>query len=164
MEPSTNRLASNSHMNNRTSLQSFIALSFLLLTLGACSTSSQLGRAWESAGGAAVPASAIYTGAGERHCDQQSATFLGLGRASEIEGIDPGHYGEYVRDPEGLFTGEVMGSYLIGIGVPPGAANTGYSNGKADLWVDPADDSALFVEVDGQFERWPRFNVAMGCD
>lgn len=151
-------------MNNRTSLQSFIALSFLLLTLGACSTSSQLGRAWESADGTAAPASAIYTGAGERHCDQQSATFLGLGRASEVEGIDSDHYAEYVRDPEGLFTAEVVGSYLPAVDQPVGATDTGFTNGKATLWIDPADTSAVFMNVDDHFERWPRFNVAMGCD
>ena len=151
-------------MNNRTSLQRFIVLSFLLLTLGACSTSSQLGQSWESADGEAVPARAIYTGAGERHCDQQSATFLGIGRASEIEEIDPDHYAEYVRDPESLFTAEVIGAYLSPVDQPIGAADTGYTNGKAELWIDPDDTSAVFMKVDGQVERWPRFNVEMGCD
>lgn len=151
-------------MKSRTSLQRMIAMSLFLLTLGACSTSARLGRSWESAGGEAVPASAIYTGAGERHCDQQSATFLGLGRASEIEGIDSDHYAEYVRDPEGLFTAEVIGSYLSTVDQPVGASDTGFTNGKATLWIDPADTSAIFMKVDDHFERWPRFNVAMGCD
>ena len=147
-----------------TTLQRTVTYAIIALLFGACSTSSQLGRSWESADGEAVPASAIYTGAGERHCDQQSATFLGLGRASEIEGIDPDHYAEYVRDPEGLFTAEVIGSYQSTVDQPVGAADTGYTNGKAKLWIDPDDTSAIFMEVDDHFERWPRFNVAMGCD
>ena len=147
-----------------TTLQRTVTYAIIAFLFGACSTSSQLGRSWESANGEAVPASAIFTGAGERHCDQQSATFLGLGRASEIEGIDPGHYAEYVRDPESLFTAEVIGAYLIPVDQPIGAADTGYTNGKAELWIDPDDTSAVFMKVDGQFERWPRFNIEMGCD
>ena len=151
-------------MELRPGTRGTIGVTLLVVALTACSTSAQLDRAWTSADGGAVPASAIYTGAGERHCDQQSATFLGLGRASEIEGIDSDHYAEYVRDPEGLFTAEVIGAYLSPVDQPIGAADTGYTNGKAKLWIDPDDTSAIFMEVDDHFERWPRFNVALGCD
>lgn len=68
------------------------------------------------------------------------------------------------RDPEGLFTAEVIGSYQSTVDQPVGAADTSYTNGKAKLWIDPDDTSAIFMEVDDHFERWPRFNVAMGCD
>ena len=147
-----------------TTLRRRVAYAIIVLLFGACSTSSRLERSWESADGTAVLASAIYTGAGERHCDWQSATFLGLGRASEVEGIGPAHYAEYVRDPNELFAREVMGAYVAKVDLPPGAVNTGYSNGQANLWIDPSDESAVYMEVGGQFERWPRFNVEMGCD
>jgi hypothetical protein len=90
------------------------------------------------------------------HCDWGSATFLLIGANP---GIDEAFHGQYVRDPEDLFTELLADEFVADIDRPEDADFTGYSTSKLKLWIAPSTLTAVYLELDDRFEQWPRAEV-----
>ena len=93
----------------------------------------------------------VITGAG--HCGWEDLRFLTVGWPIGAP-IDPWTAGHYVRDPAGELT---EGGFRADTDLPDDAVSTGITNGRATIWTsDSTGRRAIFVEVDGRVERWPR--------
>ena len=70
----------------------------------------------------------------------------------------------YVRDPQNTFSDPVTAdAFDADAELPLVAVDTGYRQASAELWVDPADPSSIYV-VDGDtVERWPLDPEPAGC-
>lgn len=108
-------------------------------------------RVWADREGRAAPASEIFSAAGPEHCDWQSAEFLHLGDR------------QYLRDPEHALPRELLhSSYAPKTRLPDGATDTGYRDGRRQLWLS-ADKSDAYVRTGGGVERWPGAIEPIGC-
>ena len=138
-------------------------LALLLLAASACGsddherllTGDDQGRpsaGWER-GDQGVPPSTIRIYEGETHCDMDSALILEIDwpRAGGTE--NAGHV--FVRDPEGVFAQETVGSFDAKAELPDDAIPTGWQNSTGvELWL--ADDFSTAYAVDSDtVEAWP---------
>ena len=104
---------------------------------------------------------------GAEHCGWQSASYLTLAwpvGSDAQTGNDERHV--YVRDPEGVFTGEFdLPPPDLDASLPTDAAPTGYHRGPWELWSSPTDlvDAVYLVSDDGAIERWPRARQVAYC-
>ncbi len=76
---------------------------------------------------------------------------------------------QYVRDPQGIFSSSIAGSFDGDATLPDDAADTGYHRGDWQLWVAPSDaDRAVYlVNADPAshvVERWARAVDVIACD
>lgn len=122
-----------------------------------CITGLSPGGAWQDQTGNEVPTDVLWSWVGqERHCGWGSATFLWIGRSAHVPGIPEPFYDQYVRDPEDLFSGRLGAEFEESVELPADAAFTGYATPRMKLWVAPSFEAAVFIEVSGRFEQWPR--------
>jgi hypothetical protein len=103
---------------------------------------------------------------GPEHCDWQSATFL----HAEIDLDEPGATAvrqQFLRDPEGVLSGEVVVAYDSSASLPDDAADTGLRLESMELWAKPTDDpsgpEAVYVVKGDSVERWPRTRQEVAC-
>ena len=94
---------------------------------------------------------------GPSHCGWQSARIMHV----EADGVP---VKQYLRDPDGVFTGiPLMDSYGEGVALPGDAADSGYRSPEGfELWFTDADTAAFVVTPVG-VERWPRPVDLIGC-
>lgn len=104
--------------------------------------------------------------AGPEHCDWQSATFL----YAEVDLDEPGTNAErqqFLRDPEGVFSSELVVPYDGSARLPDDAVDTGLRLESIELWAQPADDApgpdAVYVVEGDSIERWPRTRDEVAC-
>jgi hypothetical protein len=97
---------------------------------------------------------------GPEHCSYQSVRVIITGSPLGARYSREDDSVEYIRDPLDLFgLAAQLGEDAV---MPVGAVDTGYRSGHTELWIDPADASAIFV-VDGErIERWPA-GQELGC-
>ncbi|MGW6402188.1 hypothetical protein [Streptomyces sp. NPDC055134] len=108
-------------------------------------------RVWADRKGRPAPASEIFSTAGPEHCDWQSAEFLHLGDR------------QYLRDPERSLPRELLhSSYGPKTRLPEGAMDTGYRDGRRQLWLS-ADKSDAYVRTGSVVERWPGAIEPIAC-
>jgi hypothetical protein len=108
-------------------------------------------RVWADREGRPAPVSKIFSAAGPEHCDWQSAEFLHLGDR------------QYLRDPEHALSRELLhSSYAPKTRLPDGATDTGYRDGRRQLWLS-ADGSDAYVRTGGGVERWPGAIERIAC-
>jgi ABC-type amino acid transport substrate-binding protein len=104
--------------------------------------------------------------AGPEHCDWQSATFL----YAETDFDEPGATAErqqFLRDPEGVLSGEVVVAYDGSASLPDAAVDTGLRLESMEFWAEPTDDpsgpEAVYVVEGDSVERWPRTREEVAC-
>ncbi|MFG2521341.1 hypothetical protein [Streptomyces sp. NPDC048527] len=108
-------------------------------------------RVWADRNGRAVPASEIFSATGPEHCDWQSAEFLHLGDR------------QYLRDPGHALPRELLhSSYAPRTRLPEGATDTGYRDGRRQLWLS-VDKSDAYVRTGDGVERWPGAIEPIAC-
>jgi hypothetical protein len=98
---------------------------------------------------------------GAENCGNESVRVIIAGSplGTRHSGVDDSV--EYIRDPLDVF-GLATQLDLDAI-LPTGAVDSGYRSGDTELWIDPADASAIFI-VDGErIERWPAGQETL-CD
>jgi hypothetical protein len=61
----------------------------------------------------------------------------------------------YIRDPQGTFTGKTDGRYQATASLPPGAMDTGLRHDGIALWR-AAGDAGIYRVADGVVERLPQ--------
>lgn len=106
---------------------------------------------WADAEGRRVRTDIVVSFSGPGHCGWDSATFLNLGNI------------QYLRDPDGVLTEEVIGSFDADSVLPQGAVDTRYHAPEWRLFTIPSG-AAVFVQVEsGVVERWPRLREGVGC-
>lgn len=70
----------------------------------------------------------------------------------------------YVRDPEGFFGDPALQAGFARLPAPPpGATDTGYRQGDTQLWMDPDDDTFVYLVAPDGTERWPKHTHVVGC-
>lgn len=102
-----------------------------------------------------------YTG--HEHCDWQSSVLLQVGKRSGLH-AGPNDPRVYVRDPEGIFTEQLLTSFDDNVAMPDVAQNTGYRTDFMELWLDPSDEKAAYLRFHDHAERWPLSDGSIGCD
>jgi hypothetical protein len=108
-------------------------------------------RVWGDRTGRPAPASEIFSTAGPEHCDWQSAEFLHLGDR------------QYLRDPEHSLPRELLhSSYAPKTRLPDGATDTGYRDGRRQLWLS-ADKLDAYARTGSAVERWPGAIEPIAC-
>ncbi|KAB1990490.1 hypothetical protein [Streptomyces triticiradicis] len=109
---------------------------------------------WTDRYGHRVPTTEVSSTAGFEHCDWQSAHFLDLGE----------HGRQYVRDPRGIFSLDVLTAAYDGdVRMPADARDTGYRYGDRRLWLTP-DRRTAYVKTSDGVEAWPAAKPGrIGC-
>lgn len=134
-----------------------LAILVLALSLGACAFGPSPGGTWQNPSGDQVETNGLWSWRGDSgHCDWGSATFLWIGRGASVPGIEEAFYDQYVRDPRHLFDEVLADEFIAGVDLPEDAEFTGYSNSSLRLWIASSITTSVFLEVEDQFERWPR--------
>jgi hypothetical protein len=135
-------------------------IAILLVTavaLTGCGVGPAVESDWRNASGEPIDRGLLWSYQGpSEHCDWASAAFLAIGRTGDVAGVPADMNDQYVRDPDHLFVSELATAFQADAELPPGAVDTGYSNGTLELWLDPADSSSVYLRVDDTYERWPR--------
>jgi hypothetical protein len=108
---------------------------------------------WER-GDQRVPQSVIRIYEGETHCDMDSALILEIDWPLDGDSTENAVH-VFVRDPEGVFAENTVGSFVSDAELPDDATPTGWENDTGvELWL--ADDLSAAYAVDSDtVEAWP---------
>jgi hypothetical protein len=92
--------------------------------------------------------------AGETHCDMDSALILEIDWPVDGDSTENAVH-VFVRDPEGVFAENTVGSFVSDAELPDDATPTGWENDTGvELWL--ADDlSAAYAVGSDTVEAWP---------
>jgi hypothetical protein len=97
---------------------------------------------------------------GPEHCNFQDTRVLIMGQPLGARHTSRADTVEYVRDPKGSYGKPAFVSgFSANATLPSGARDTGFRQGERELWLDPTDDSAVYVKSSAGVERWPRGEV-----
>ena len=70
----------------------------------------------------------------------------------------------YTRDPEDLYGSPNLRKRLeLDATLPADAIDTGYRRDGAALWLDPSDDTLIYVVTDDAIEAWPLLREEVFC-
>ena len=70
----------------------------------------------------------------------------------------------YTRDPDDLYGSPNLRKRLeLDATLPADAIDTGYRRDGAALWVDPSDDTLIYVVTDDAIEAWPLLREEVFC-
>ena len=121
-------------------------------------------RAWcDALGRLILPTHLVFIAEASDHCGWRAASLLYLGPQPGWE-IDIYDVHNFVRDPTGLFEDAWLSPYEELAALPAGAIDTGLTNGNVRLYYLPAEyETAIYADVGGVIERWPRLTEAAGC-
>ncbi|MBA3779530.1 MAG: hypothetical protein H0X16_09585 [Chloroflexi bacterium] len=122
------------------------------------------GRPWCHVDGYQLSVERMNLHRGPAHCGWESSASLDVGDPLGAE-IDPFRgLREYVRDPRGIFVDRVVRPYDGGAQLPSDAVDTGYRNGRLQLWVSPSDaGNAIYILNGDVVELWPRTPEPIAC-
>ena len=114
----------------------------------------------------------MITEAGPKHCEWQSATFLGLGwplgtRATMADGARlfyPGHSRVVkVVSPQGVISSVYQKGWVQHATLPKGAYATGYRFQSIELYLSSFDPDGAYLVAPNGTERWPFASGFKGC-
>ena len=116
---------------------------------------------WERSDPEVAP-SVIRIYEGEVHCDMDSALILEIDWPPD-GGSTENAVNVFVRDPEGVFAQDTVGSFVPDAELPDDAIPTGWQNDTGvELWL--ADDLTTAYAVDGDtVEAWPALPGGWMC-
>ena len=108
---------------------------------------------WER-GDQRVPQSVIRIYEGETHCDMDSALILEIDWPLDGDSTENALH-VFVRDPEGVFAENTVGSFVSDAELPDDATPTGWENDTGvELWL-ANDLSAAYAADSDTVEAWP---------
>jgi hypothetical protein len=126
-------------------------------------TAGQRLERWTTSQGCDVRLDVLMTRQGPEHCGWQRATDILLGDplgASHMHG--PARV--YVRDPENVVGDPAVArAFEEDADLPIGARDTGYRQDGVELWMDPTDDSFVYLVSEHTVERWPQDPSPAAC-
>jgi hypothetical protein len=121
-------------------------------------------REWRSADGCLVRIDVLADRPGPEHCGFEDARVIITGIPFGARYTDSTNAANYVRDPGNVFDDEATAAALdLDAQLPEGAEDTGLREGGTELWVDPDDNSAIYLVGQNTVERWPLDPEPAGC-
>ncbi len=122
-------------------------------------------RPWTTAdGGCLVRIDVLAERPGPAHCGWQAARVITTGLPIGARYTDERNDANYVRDPGNVFGDPATASaFNPDAELPERAIDTGFRQGRTELWVDPADLSAIYLVTRASIERWPLDPEPAGC-
>lgn len=119
---------------------------------------------WTTADRCLVRIDVIADRPGPEHCGFESARVIITGVPIGERYTDASDDAEYIRDPENVFgDAETAAAYDPDADLPPEAEDTGFRQGATELWVDPVEQTAIYLVTGGTVERWPLDPEPTGC-
>lgn len=119
---------------------------------------------WTTADGCLVRIDVIGDLPGPEHCGFESARVITTGVPVGERYTDASDDATYIRDPENVFgDAETAAAYDPDADLPPEAEDTGFRQGATELWVDRAEESAIYLVTGATVERWPLDPEPTGC-
>jgi hypothetical protein len=119
---------------------------------------------WLDADGNAVPDGSPGEGGttlavfpGPEHCGWQSTTFMHLAWPVGSVSVRFQHERQYIRDPDGIMTNELVVAFDPDSNLPDDAVDTGYHRGPWHLWISDRESQGAVYVVNtetGVVERW----------
>lgn len=116
------------------------------------------GRPW-TRGGDTVSTDVLSLSAGPAHCDWQDAAFIS---GTALPAPRDGQGGDWVRDPDGVLrhVPQAEVEFRARAALPVDAVDTGFRQGRVELWTAASDRSAYVYLVNARdrddVERWVR--------
>ena len=118
--------------------------------------------AWTDAKGCLVRIDVLAERPGPSHCDWQDTRVIITGAPFGARYTQPADSRHYVRDPEGSYGDPALSAGFAADAVlPSGTNDSGFRSGELELWLDPADESAIYLKGPVAVERWPRGDVPL---
>lgn len=113
-------------------------------------------RDWTTADGCLIRIDVLADGHGPEHCGFESARVIVTGIPVGARYTDASDDAEYIRDPDNVFGDpDTAAAFDPDATLPAGAEDTGFRQGDTELWVDPADESAIYLVTGPSIESWP---------
>lgn len=113
-------------------------------------------ESWTDAEGCLVRIDVLDERPGPEHCDWQDTRVLTTGERLGERYTERENSREYVRDPTGIYRDQALvDGFDSDAPLPDTAQDTGFRRGEIELWIDPADDTAIFLKEGEKIERWP---------
>jgi hypothetical protein len=134
----------------------------LVALLAACGGGTDWNQPWLDTSGERVPSVVVTS---YRDCDENPAVFLTVGwpLGTKRELNSPGSR-TYLRDPGGLYGGEVVVPFAADVTLPAEASYTGYHLDEFKLWVSKRDArKAVYIVGEERVERWPLTTHVVAC-
>jgi hypothetical protein len=116
------------------------------------------GSQWYDAEGQPVAkdSGVISAFTGPDHCGWEDGVMLHLGWPLGQAPEDAPKTKQYFRDPKRVFPqGSLVGRFDGDVDLPEAAEDTGYRTDFMELWLEPEDDSAVYLVFADHTERWP---------
>jgi hypothetical protein len=122
-------------------------------------------RPWTTAnGGCLVRIDVLAERPGPAHCGFEAARVIITGIPIGARYTNESNAANYVRDPDNVFGDPAIASaFDPHAKLPEGALDTGFRQQSTELWVDPADGSAIYLVTGASVERWPLDPDPAGC-
>lgn len=139
---------------------------FVAALSGGCAQVSGTGweGLWRDRHGGEVARGVVSTVVGPEHCGWESTVLLHLGWPLGHAGPSSSDTRIYIRDPEGVFAGELPVPFDDDAKLPRDAKYTGYHLGDTELWISRATAAKAVYLVHGEaVERWPRHGDFGAC-
>lgn len=121
-------------------------------------------REWTTADGCLLRIDVLGDRPGPEHCGFETARVIVTGVPVGERYTDASDDAEYVRDPEDVFGDpDTAAAFDPDAELPAGAEDTGFREGETELWVDPTDESAIYIVTGTTTESWPLDPEPTGC-
>jgi hypothetical protein len=118
---------------------------------------------WTDVDGCLVRIDVLAERPGPEHCEWQDTRVLITGEPFGARYTKPENTRHYVRDPAGIYRDQsLVDGFDPDASLPDAARDTGFRRGEVELWIDPDDDSAVFLKGRTKVERWP-WGTTPGC-
>lgn len=113
-------------------------------------------REWTTADGCLIRIDVIADRDGPEQCGFEDARVIITGTPVGSRYTDASDDAEYIRDPDNVFgDADTAAAFDPNAELPAGAEDTGFRQGETQLWVDPSDESAIYLLLEATIERWP---------
>lgn len=121
-------------------------------------------REWTTADGCLLRIDVLADRPGPEHCGFEAARVIITGIPVGARYADESNGAEYIRDPEDVFGDpDTAAAFDPDAELPAGAEDTGFREGETELWVDPTDESAIYLVTGTSTESWPLDLEPTGC-
>ena len=120
---------------------------------------------WTTGDGCIVRIDVLADRPGPAHCGWQTARVIINGIPIGARYTNDRDSANYVRDPGNVFGDAATASaFDPDADLPQGAMDTGFRQRGVELWVNPADRSAIYLVSRTSIERWPLDPQPAGCE
>lgn len=113
---------------------------------------------WTDTAGCPVRIDVISHNAGAEHCGWQAAEFITIGRplGESVTQLSPEVANRYIWNPDGVIPGVPEATTIAVAELPATAVDTGYRAAQVSMWIDPADESTLYLVTGDTAQVWTR--------